>query len=87
MARVICDYCAQVVDDKTISAQIAKQINNAFVRYTCQECQTIDSSIKALSESILDNPDVQLIPDKVFIDILRMRGYNGTLKKSNVVLI
>lgn len=87
MAQVVCDYCSLIVDDKNIPKQLALQINKGFVRYRCPECQKIISVTKALEDELLESSTLQDVPDELFINILRMRGYSGTLKKSKLILI
>lgn len=87
MALVICNCCSQVVRDNNVSKELAMLINEGDARYKCAECQKIDSFVKALEEYALDDGALDDVPDDVFINIMRKRGYNGTLRKTKVIQI
>lgn len=87
MALVVCNYCSQVVKDNNVTEELAMQINDGAVWYKCPECQKIDSFVKALEEYALDDGALDEVPDEVFINIMRKRGYNGTLRKTKIIQI
>ena len=82
MAKVQCGICLRYVNDSSISASEARRMDKMNIDYECDECKVVKTIWNALEQQILDDPCLQEIPDKFFMDVLQMRGYHGQLVKN-----
>ncbi len=80
MATVECIICGAKVKASKLDAKWQ-------VSEICPDCIKRHRINEDLRNRNIESEELEMVSDDVFIDILRVRGYKGTLRKTTIINI
>lgn len=80
MATVECIICGSKVEVSKLDAEWQ-------VPKICPDCIKRNKINEDLRNRNIESEELEMVGDDVFIDILRIRGYKGTLRKTTIINI